>query len=407
MPKFTRALWNELHALTPQESEIIKRFEANSTGPAFVAVADLLRKRGYLDEAIVVLEEGLRKFPQYHSARAALARDYFHKGLLRDSAAALATVLARGPDNLMAQRLRLRLALLFDERDVALETLKILKQLSPDDEFTRLTRGRLATDDWASARNAVVGELERQGVKVDPSALATPLPGPRVMSPSDAMGSGGGSGNGAGAGVGFGGITGRNGMTAGRERVAQAASHVEALPPLPPDFSSGTPVRAVDGLRPRGDDPLRLETRTPFPGLDDTRLPEALSSVGSLASVRGDADRYMLLRGFRMVSPGSGRNEHGTRQEGESAPALESTTLAGIYEGQGLHLKALEIYERLLAENPDDADLDRRARRVREAARGQLASARAGATHPRAGSPEKEEKLRTLERLLTRLEALP
>jgi tetratricopeptide (TPR) repeat protein len=368
-----RALWNELHNLTGQEREFIKRFESDPTGPAFVAVSDILRKRGFIDESIVVLEDGLRKFPQYHSARAALGKDYFTKGLMRESLEEIGSVLARSPDNLMAQRLRLKLALIFDDRAEAWARLDLLKQLSPDDEFTRMVRGRLAVDDWSSARGALLTELERQGIRGEWSVQ------PHVREGHETAPSLGGG-------------------------------------PLPSSSSGGAKVdgwqlpEAEEALRAGSSVNLRVEAEAPFPGLDDTRLPEAFASGGTLASVRGDADRYMLLRGFRMVSnAGAGAGGGEGDESAESPPrALESMTLAEIYEGQGLHLKALEVYEKLLRENPDSATLIAKAEAARRNARTQLAG-RVGA-RPSGSTPatsDKEEKLRKLERLLSRLEAMP
>jgi hypothetical protein len=85
---------------------------------------------------------------------------------------------------------------------------------------------------------------------------------------------------------------------------------------------------------------------------------------------------------------------------------MESTTLAGIYESQGLPLKALEIYEKLLLKTPDDESLLKKRNAAQSAARAQLGG-RVGAVRLAAEGVTKEEKIRKLERLLTRLEALP
>lgn len=385
MAKFDKALWNELHGLTSQEKEIIKRFEANPTGPAFVSVSELLRKRGYLDESIVILEEGLRKFPQYHSARAALAKDLFQKGLIPEAKKEVDVVLSKSPDNLMAQRLRLRIALLLEEKSVAQERLLLLRQLSPDDEFTRLTREALAFDDWTRARNRVIAELERQGVRGFWNT-----PDPQVVSS------------------------------------VASASHVAPLPPgdPPPLGAQETGETSSPWKLPSSADPLplsshemaslRAEHENPFSALDETKLPEAFHSGDTLANVRGDSDRYMLLRGFRMVhGPGAVADvgaENGLSLKSDDATShaspLESTTLAGIYESQGLPLKALEIYERLLLKAPNDASLLAKRKAAEDAARAQLGGS-VGAAHLGPSNAAKEEKLRKLERFLARLEALP
>ncbi len=393
MAAFDKALWKELHALTGQEKDLIKRFESDPTGPAFVSVADILRKRAYLDEAIVVLEEGLRKFPQFHSARAALARDYFHKGLMHEALRELDSVLARSPDNLMAQRLRVRLALVFDEPSEAQSRLGLLRQLSPDDEFTRGVRDAMAREGWFDARERYLAELERQGVRGFWNASTATRPVPSLSSSATSN---------ATYGTNPTNPTNATNPTGPRSEGTTSSHPSSADTWRLPVAGGGASFTESDAMA------ARAGTADPFSEFDAGRLPEAFSSGGSLANVRGDADRYMLLRGFKMVggSPGAVAETLRGAEGGEATSALESTTLAGIYESQGLPLKALAIYEKILKDRPNDEELFARAESARRASRSQLAG-RAGAARLEAGDATREEKIRKLERLLMRLETLP
>jgi hypothetical protein len=149
---------------------------------------------------------------------------------------------------------------------------------------------------------------------------------------------------------------------------------------------------------------LRVEADNPFAGLDETRLPEAFNAGGTLANVRGDASRYMLLRGFKMVNGSGGSaetTESLTAAEGIHSQ-LDGRTLAGLYEAQDLPHKALAVYDRLLREAPGDLALLARRNAVQVQRNGaDRAAAQNGAKSSR------EEKILTLERLLARLEALP
>jgi hypothetical protein len=158
-----------LGAQTPSESEVMKRFEQNPSGPGFVSIADMLRKRGYLDESTAVLEDGVARFPSYFSAQASLAKNYFQKGLFQKSLDFIQIVLAKSPDNLMAQRLRLRLSVFFNEQDVALSRIEILKRLAPDDEFTKQIRISLEQGLWEQCPSILELELKQQGIPYDSS----------------------------------------------------------------------------------------------------------------------------------------------------------------------------------------------------------------------------------------------
>ena len=308
-----------------------------------------------------------------------LAESAYHKSL--EAAPFQAGTLQNYADNLMAQRLRLRLALVFDEKKEAQEKLALLRQLAPDDEFTRTTRVALAVDDWTRARNSLLADLERQGIRgfwTEGSAAAKES----LKATAQAFGQAHSHSN-------KNSIANSDSNTNANAEAWKLPGDGAALPFSSSDFAS-----------------LRDDGTNPFSSLDETRMPEAFNTGESLANVRGDSDRYTLLRGFKIVS-GPGNSGEAPVRGGEHPPAaLESTTLAGIYEAQGLPLKAIEIYDRLLKETPGDATLVARRDAAQENAVWQLAG-RVGATRVTSAGAAKEEKIRKLERLLSRLEALP
>ena len=164
MAKYSEGIWTELHNLIPSEKDLIARFKVAPFGPTFMGAADILRKRGYLDECIIILDEGLRKCPHFHSARAALGRDYYLKGLMTEALAELEIVTKRTPDNLMAQRFHLRLAILFEDRDAAQKKLDILKKMGKDDEIVNTIRENLQLGSLDGARRVIIAELANLGI---------------------------------------------------------------------------------------------------------------------------------------------------------------------------------------------------------------------------------------------------
>ena len=370
MSKFSRAVWNELHNLTNTEKELIERFEKAASGPAFVGAADILRKRGYLDECIVILEEGLRKFSHYNSARAALGRDYYLKGLMNEARAELNVVTSRTPDNLMAQRFRLRLALVFEDRDTALLTLNILKQMGRDDEIIQSIRDNVGIDDWQGARQVVFSELVKLGV-------------PGIWNEA-------------------------------------SASHKKSRPQSENNVCQSEPAESNMNFKNNaGTWQVPLDSQSPqafrehddlADTIDDSVMPRAFATGETLGNIRGDSDRYLQLRSYKLL-PSSGLYAKNFA-DSPRHNALESSTLAEIYANQGMYLKASEIYEKLAHESPDDPALRKRCEELQGLARddasvkpGVKAKAREALQANKSLDVERERKLKILENLLQKLES--
>lgn len=356
MTRFSKKVWNDLADLTIAEAETISRYERQPRGPLFMAAADILRRRGYVDEAIVIMEEGIRCYPHYHSARAALARDYFLKGMMKESNRQAQIVVDKSVDNLLAQRLKLKLAILFDDKDEVRRRLDILKNLFFDDEFTRAIRDLVSYDEWGGVQALVRAELEKLGIQYDAStneetsdlALAR--------------------------------------LEAGASAVPEAweiATHGNADPNTlrELDFSGEAP-------RDGGDE-------------DDPGLPAALKQGTTLASVRGDEERYLPLKGFRRIcAPGFFFQT--TPISNRKVETLDTFTLAEIYRKQGLKARAEAVYRRILRDDPGNLAAREALERLDDLPEHKQAEPNT-APPPEAESPA-NRKRRVLERVLHRLE---
>lgn len=366
MARFRRSVWNELHGLTPQEIEIIKRFESDSRGTLFVAAADILRKRGYIDEAIVVMEDGVRIFPQYHTARASLGRDYFLKGMMNEARNHLTVVVQKSADNPMAQRLKLKIDIVFDKKSDALERLDAMKRILPDDDFTKAVRDLLAVDDWDGCRTLMRAELERLGIQWNMSIE-------------------------------------KESMDAALDRLqASGIQSTASAWEIPQDTTSGNTHQSVFAP---------MTSKSDVPQIDESQLPGALRTGTTLAFVRGDAERYLALKGFRRVQAEglfSASQVEVTRKH-----SLDGETLAEIYATQGFFAKAVGIYERLIRNHPDTASYKTRLVELHESLKNQAAQKVATAAESRGAVSEKagrmsesqEKKLQLLERILQKLDS--
>jgi hypothetical protein len=70
----------------------------------FVPLAEMYRKAGRIDEAIEVLRDGIDRQPAYASARVALGKIYFDRGMLAESREQFKRVVEDLPENLYAQK---------------------------------------------------------------------------------------------------------------------------------------------------------------------------------------------------------------------------------------------------------------------------------------------------------------
>jgi tetratricopeptide (TPR) repeat protein len=365
MSHFHRSLWNELQGLTPQEIEIIKRFEKDSRGTLFVAAADIVRKRGYIDEAIVIMEDGIKLFPQYHTARASLGRDYFLKGMMNEADKHISLVIQKSADNPIAQRLKLKLDILLNNKSDASERLAILKQVVPDDEFTKAVRDLLSLGDWEGTRALMRAELDRLNIQWS------------VESESEAT-------------------------NAALERLQAATSASENSAWEIPSETAPNTVFATKEI----EQPV---AQFEYGSFEESHLPTALRTGPTLAHIRGDDERYLVLKGFRRVqAEGLFSN---TQTEVQRRQSLDNETLAEIYATQGLIAKSITIYERLVRSMPENSAFKDRLSELQTALKNQGLQANReikDANSPREKAhrmnAEQEKKLQLLERLLTKLE---
>src|SRR4030067_3658247 len=81
-------------------------------GKNFILVAEEYIKTGCLEEAIDLLKEGIKTYPDYLSARISLGKAFIAKGMINESMKEFEHVVRVSPDNLLAHR---KLAFLYIE----------------------------------------------------------------------------------------------------------------------------------------------------------------------------------------------------------------------------------------------------------------------------------------------------
>lgn len=141
--------------------EIIKLTEKMAKDPAstlFFPLAEEYRKCGMLDEAIILLTDGLKNHPNFLSARVSLGKIYLQNGLTSEAKREFEKVIQSAPDNLLAQK---KLAMIYRDEgnvDAALESCRRLLLLNPNDEEIKKIKSELE----AKVKEAGRAELPRQ-----------------------------------------------------------------------------------------------------------------------------------------------------------------------------------------------------------------------------------------------------
>jgi tetratricopeptide (TPR) repeat protein len=113
--------------------ELEKRLAADPNSRMFVQLAEEYRKAGLLEQAIDCCEKGLKKHPQYPSARVALGRALLEAGSFDRASAEFETVLKQVPDNILAHKFLGETYHRLGRLDEALKKYRVASTLAPED----------------------------------------------------------------------------------------------------------------------------------------------------------------------------------------------------------------------------------------------------------------------------------
>ena len=155
----------------------------------FLPLADEYIKVGMWQEAAGVLEDGLKVYPGFVTAMAALGRVYDQLGQPAKAKAILEDVVKQRPDNLRAHRILAKLYQAEGNTDSALLSCTAILNANPfDDEAAAIKRSITGTPD---APPPATREKRRIGADPKPdtakvAAPVTPASEPAVSSPSPA-----------------------------------------------------------------------------------------------------------------------------------------------------------------------------------------------------------------------------
>lgn len=394
-----------------ESSEIVKLTERISKDPKsklFVPLAEEYKKIGDLEMAVYVLTEGLKNNPSYVTARAILGRLLLDQGDLAGAQKELLEVVKVIPDNLLAQRKLGDICVLQDRPQDALKHYKIVLALNPrDEEIAALLSDIEAGHDVSArlqqpkaqsagavaakpqikpqAKPAVPSPLKpepkpqpQQQAAPAPQAQAAPAPAPAPLveqpvvlekpepapipvSPPAAP------------------IEALQAAPAAVEK-SEEPEEIFLVEPLEKEKTEPEPEpRIVTSAVPATPEPasepmlFSQEPEPIFSALADQIQEEPVNTVEVAAPVaeapRAEAVKPKIID----ETPASGL-ERTAEPLADKSDDFTTDTLAELYIAQGFYEKAIDIYERMLGDNPNSRGLKDKLTRVRE-----MASASAGA----------------------------
>ncbi len=329
---------------TSEISKLTERISRDPRSKLFVPLAEEYKKAGDIEMSIHVLTEGLKNNPGYITAKSLLGRLLYDKGDMPGAQKELEEVVKAIPDNLIAQRKLGDIYALTGRRPDALKHFKMAISLNPKDAelasiISDIEAGRDISNKIVKPKPQPAPAAEVQKPAAATQAQAAPLKAETIKMPGAAAQSAQPK------------VQGIKSQPAAPVQVMQGetAEEVLAVEPLEPALSGvPEPAEAFDFLS---------EKEQAAPAVSEE------PSSGMFA-MPGAAEFKTPVEQAPKPAP----------RQPEAAPApkgaddFSTNTLAELYLAQGFYDKAAEIYERMLADNPDSEGLKNKLRQVNDLA---------------------------------------
>lgn len=364
-----------------ETSEIAKLTERISKDPKsklFVPLAEEYKKTGEIEMAIHVLTEGLKNNPGYVTARSVLGKLLLEKGDLAASQKEFEEVVKAIPDNLMAQRKLGELYALQNRPDEAIQHFRIVLSANPRDaELASLVSDLEAGRDVRPRIHIPTPppSLEKsvsQGAQaVPPPQTPTPaLPARAAAAPAVPVRQGTPAKEAPAPERGAAAMSGRKAQSAAASvsgsPEAEEPEDIMAVEPLEPvSAPPETPMPAPDFLTEQYQEPATASAVVEPVFAETTSIGER--EAKELLPDLSDAPIEAEVIGAEVVEEalGSAVAAAASDEVPEKSDDFTTDTLAELYIAQGFYEKAIDIYERMLADRPTSRGLKDKLERVR------------------------------------------
>lgn len=160
--------------LNRSEQAVVERFQLDPHGRSFLPVADLLRNHDLHEESLELLSEGVERHPTFTVARVVLARELLNKGMVAEAWQILERSTESLVENVLASKLKLKLAVLLNKPREAKEINEQLRLRRMYDDETQNIGESIRIGQFKTARNQLIHTLKMQGIPllIDEDSLA-------------------------------------------------------------------------------------------------------------------------------------------------------------------------------------------------------------------------------------------
>lgn len=333
---------------TSEIEKLTERIEKDPKSKLFVPLAEEYKKAGDIEMSIHILTEGLKHNPGYITAKSFLGRLLLEKGDLAGAQKEFEEVVKAIPDNLLAHRKLGDIYAIQGDAGKAQSHYKTVLSLNAGDEEVSSLIADLAAG--RPVKERVSAHLKPAPAPGKPAAQKPAGP----VSPRPAVALAGQAGGAPSAGT-----------------AVEIPEEVLVVEPLEPE--APVPGGVAAGFE------FLVETAPhPVPAEEPARA--GLFELG--------------MQQPSVESPAPGEAGPATAPFGTSAPTVPeeqlkkaddftTNTLAELYIAQGFYDKALEIYERMLGDNPGNQAIQNKLQSIRAMAGSTAPSpAREGASRP-------------------------
>ncbi|MBI4228365.1 MAG: tetratricopeptide repeat protein [Deltaproteobacteria bacterium] len=165
---------SELVKLKDKYEEIVLK---DPSSPAFVFLAEILRKQGDLHRATEILIRGLRNHPDIITARIILGKIYYDRWMIDQAKNEMEKVIRVAPDNIDAAKMLIQIYRSEENYNKALETCHSALVFDPEDHELRKNMNEIekeSSHDWTKTGSTKTGQIVNDILELDVSPKGEP-----------------------------------------------------------------------------------------------------------------------------------------------------------------------------------------------------------------------------------------